>query len=130
MNAKKAIIKDLFELTKEDLKGFDAEYLQKGYTAAQTLGVNAAVFKTRLLKTLFDLNEKEIYSYFIGCILSAETASAVNSDAQHIIIGGKQALKAPMVHLIKCNSKKTVTAVSDDIADNAAAIGALRIFLY
>ena len=103
------------------------EYLQKGYTAAQAIGINEAVFKTRLLKTLFDLNEKEIYSYFIGCILSAETASAVNSDAQHIIIGGKQALKH-LWHTYKMQFKKTVTAVSDDIADNAAAIGALKIF--
>lgn len=125
--ANQTILKECINL---NLDGFDAEYLQKGYTAAQAIGINEAVFKTRLLKTLFNLTEKEIYSYFIGCILSDEIMSAVNSDAQHIIIGGKQALKAPMAHLIKCNSKKTVTSVSDDIADNAAAIGALKIFLY
>lgn len=125
--ANHTILKECVNL---NLSGFDAEYLQKGYAATQAIGINAAVFKARLLKTLFDLNEKEIYSYFIGCMLSVETASAVNSAAQHIIIGGKQALKAPMAHLLKCNSKKNVTAVSDGIADNASAIGALRIFLY
>lgn len=106
------------------------EYLQKGYIYAKENGVNAAFFKVRILKIVFGCEERQIFGFFMGAALSQEIENIIRSTAQKVIIGGKMQLKAPMKQLLEANCDKDIITVADEITDNAAAFGAVRIYEY
>lgn len=111
-------------------KGFDSSSLISGYDAAESLGLNDALFKVRIMKNLFDKSDIECYSFFIGAIMEAEVRSLKASDAKTAIIGGKASLREPLAYLLRNKTDLNAIALTDNEAANAAAIGAVKIFEY
>lgn len=107
---------------------FDAEYLEKGFNYTKEQGINAALFKVRTLKVLFNPNDKDIYSFFMGVVLHGEIESIIKSSSSKTVIGGKAALKLPMAHLLNKYSDKELITVPDEISDSASVRGAIRIY--
>lgn len=108
----------------------DTDYLKRGYLFAKEKGVNAAFFKVRVLDKLFGCTKKQAYSFFMGAVLSPEIENIINAAAENVIIGGKAVLKAPTATLLRAFSHKNVTEIGEAEAENATALGAVRIFEY
>ncbi|MBQ7901787.1 MAG: 2-dehydro-3-deoxygalactonokinase [Clostridia bacterium] len=125
--AKNTILKDIIVL---DDSGFDTECLQSGYEFCSSKGINAAFFKVRTLKTLFGYSPLQCTSFFIGAALCSEINNIIKSDADKVVIGGKNELKLPMEYLIKNNSDKEVVCIDEKTSANAAAYGAIKIYEY
>lgn len=106
----------------------DFDALQKGFEYCSEKGVNAAFFKVRTLKNLFDYSPTQCASFFMGAALYSEIINIIKSPAQKIIQGGKKQLCRPMEYLIKTNSQKDVIAIDDTISHNAAAMGIIKIY--
>ena len=121
------ILKDSVSLGKN---GFDRDYLKKGFEYAGEHGVNEALFKTRVLKNLFGADDMEAYSFFLGAVLSDEVRSIVKMKAKRYVICGKLQLREPTAYLLEGLTDGEIISVSDAEADNAAAIGAVKIFEY
>lgn len=113
-----------------DYDRFDSSALSAGYEAAESLGLNDALFKVRIMKNLFSNNDIECYSFFIGAIMEAEVRSIKASGAKAAIIGGKASLREPLAYLLRYKTELNVTALTDEKTENAAAIGAVKIFEY
>ncbi len=109
---------------------YNFEYLEAGYDACVEMGINQAVFKTRILRNIFGLNDIDCYSYFLGVILAHEIKTIINCGKKGVVIGGKDALKNPISHLLKCKSKLDIIVIPNEITDNCTSIGAVKIFEY
>jgi 2-dehydro-3-deoxygalactonokinase len=70
-----------------DFDKFYFSALISGYDAAESLGLNDALFKVRIMKNLFGKSDLECYSFFIGAIMEAEVRSLKNSGANAAVIG-------------------------------------------
>lgn len=123
--ANNTILKDMIDLSQTEI---DDEFLQKGYIYTKNHGINSALFKTRTLKMFFGGNEKQLFSFFLGSVLTSEIENIINSTAKRIVIGGKAQLKNPMATLIKLNSDKIVLPISDEISNCATAYGCVKIY--
>lgn len=121
------ILKDAVDLGVHTLH---TEYLVKGFAYALRNGMNEALFKVRILKNVFGRNPAEIYSFYMGVILCDEIRYILSQNAPQITIGGKQAVKKPMAVLLKEYTKTQITEIPEALADNASALGAIRIFEY
>lgn len=121
------ILKDAVDLSTD---GYDSEYLQKGFSDCRKNGINNTLFKTRILKNLFDADKVQCYSYFMGAVLCGEIDKILKSKVSGVVIGGKEQIKLPMKELIENNSDKNVTTVDAEKCENASAIGAVRIYEY
>ena len=121
------ILRDAVDLS---VKGFDPEVLLRGYDAALAQGLGAALFKTRIMKNLFGGEARACYSFFLGAILSEEIVSLSRTGRKNVLIAGKPSLRDPMVHLIENRTSLSVVSPDADAIENAAVLGALRIFEY
>lgn len=108
----------------------DKDYLQKGYTYSKENGINAALFKVRVLDKLLHCRKYEVFSFFIGCALQNEVDNIIKSNANKIIIGGKKELKTPTAILVRKNSDKKVVEIPENITAYATAYGAINIYEY
>lgn len=106
------------------------EYLIKGYQYCRDIGLNAALFKTRILKNMFSISECEIYSFFMGAVLQAEIGEIIKAKEGYVTIAGKQQIKNAMVSLLGALCNKKIICVSDKTAELAPSIGAVRIYEY
>lgn len=115
-----------------DLKhsALDENYLLEGYHASCRLGINAALFKARILKNLFSESIDAVYSYFLGTVLCGEINAVLESLSDRVVIGGKAEIKEAEALLLKRLSDKDVICVSDEAASTAPSVGAVRIFEY
>ncbi|MBQ7036771.1 MAG: 2-dehydro-3-deoxygalactonokinase [Clostridia bacterium] len=125
--ARGTILQNSVDLTESET---DTDYLKRGYLFAKEKGVNAAFFKVRVLDKLFGCTKKQAYSFFMGAVLSPEIENIINAAAENVIIGGKAVLKAPTATLLRAFSHKNVTEIGEVEAENATALGAVRIFEY
>ena len=125
--SKDTILKDAVNLSQSDL---NKEYLIKGYEYCRDNGLNTALFKTRVLKNMFERNECEIYSFFMGVLLQSEIAEIIQATESNVIIAGKKQIKTAMVNLLKYLCDKKVISVSDKTAETAPAIGVVKIYEY
>lgn len=123
--ANSTILKDIIDLSQNET---DSEFLQKGYLYTKQHGINAALFKTRTLQLFFECDKKQLFSFFLGSVLTAEIENIIKSNALKVIIGGKHQLKAPMATLLKINSDKNIVTVSDIASEYATAYGCVRIY--
>lgn len=125
--ANNTILKESIDFKNSELQ---EEYLLKGFECAKKLGINAALFKVRTLKNLFDATNTQTYSFFMGVALCDEIKEIISSTAKRVIIAGKPQLKIPTAILLKNYSDKQVICVDEEICKNAPAIGIIKIFEY
>ena len=106
------------------------EYLEKGYLYAKEKGINAALFKVRVLDKLKGCKREEVLGFFKGVVLAPEIDNIIKATEQKVVICGKRALREPMTYLVSEFSDKQIISVTDEIAENASAMGAVRIYEY
>lgn len=106
----------------------DSEYLIKGCEYCEKYGINEALFKTRILGMLFDCTPEQCMGFFTGAILCGEIRRVTELPQKRVIVAGKRELKYPTVYLLKYFSQKEVICVSDTAANNAPALGAVKIY--
>ncbi len=106
----------------------DKEYLIMGYKYCKKHGINEALFKTRILDMLFSCTPAQRMGFFTGVILYGEISRIIKFSQKRVIIAGKRELKYSMAHLLEHFSQKEVICVSDTAANNAPALGAVKIY--
>lgn len=107
---------------------FDSDYLMKGYEYCSKKGINEALFKVRILKNIFNCSDVEVYSFFMGVILSGEVDAVLNIGAPKVVIGGKKQLKEALASIIERKSNCKIVCVCDDAVDKSSSIGMIKIF--
>jgi len=121
------ILKDAVDLSCAE---YDDKYLTEGYRYAKSVGLNKALFKVRSLKNIFKRSAAEVYSFFIGAVLSDEIDYISALSAKNIVIGGRQQIKLAMEALLKATTDKNITVISEKDVNLATALGVIRIFEY
>ena len=106
------------------------EALISGFEAKKALGLNAALFKVRTLKNLFGKSDSEVYSFFLGAVLSDEIAAVGLMNPARVVIGGKRQLREAEAILLGACMKCEVVCLSDDEVDISTAMGAVKIYEY
>lgn len=119
------ILKDAVDLSIDD---YDVEHLCFGYNYALENGLNNALFKVRILKNIMKKNPTEVYSFFIGAILSDEIKAILSLNTKRVVIGGRAQIKNATAILLKKFSDKNVVIVNDDKAASATSVGMIRVF--
>ena len=121
------ILRDAVDLRLED---FDPESLLDGYRCAHAMGLNAALFKVRILKNRFSFAAEKTYGFFLGAVLSAEIDAIIASAPSRVVVGGRAQIKRATVALLKALSDKEITEIPDALAETAATRGMIKIFEY
>ena len=109
---------------------FDEEFLLRGYRHAETRGLNAALFATRVIHRLEGASSLQTYSFFLGAVYAAEVKNILCSSAKRIVIGGKPALQKPLAYLLRAGGAVEIVEVSEKDADGATVKGAIKIYEY
>ncbi|HEY8443230.1 MAG TPA: 2-dehydro-3-deoxygalactonokinase [Clostridia bacterium] len=109
-------------------KDFDEEYLVKGCGFALERGFNVALFKIRVLQTLLKIDDKKLYSFFLGAVLANDVNLINTIGGGKIIIGGGRPLRNAISVLLKRVFNKECVELSDKQASLATAIGAIRVY--
>ena len=125
--SKDTILKDAVNLSQSNT---NKEYLIKGYECCRNNGLNAALFKTRVLKNIFHRNECDTYSFFMGALLQSEIDEIIQAAENNVIIAGRQQIKTTMTILLQLLCDKMVTCISDETAEIAPSIGVVKIYEY
>ena len=97
------ILKDAVDLS---IKETDEQSLIDGCRCAMEKGINESLFKVRILKNLFQKTPVEVYSFFLGAILSDEISAILRSSQHLVVIGGKAQIKQPRSFCARCQTKK------------------------
>ena len=121
------ILKDAVDIS---IGEFDREHLIWGCKFAIEEGLNKSLFKVRILKNAFKANPVQVYSFFVGAVLSDEIHSILSDDCREVVIGGNHQIKEATATLIKALSDKSVTTLSDSEVAASTTIGAISIFEY
>ena len=121
------ILKDAVDIS---IGEFDREHLIWGCKFATEEGLNKSLFKVRILKNAFKANPVQVYSFFVGAVLSDEIHSILSDDCREVVIGGNHQIKEATATLIKALSNKSVTTLSDSEVAASTTIGAISIFEY
>lgn len=104
------------------------EYLIKGFEYSQKFGINEALFKVRILGNLFNKSSVQLYSFYMGVVLSDEIVSILKENPERIVIGGKKQIKIPMEILLNEFSHSEVILVSDLDVNSSSVLGAIKIY--
>jgi len=123
--AQNTILKAAVDIKRED---FDGEYLLKGYETSRLCGLNEALFKTRILNTVYKKDTLQCYSFYLGAIFACEIEALKKCGRKKVVIGGRTVLKKPICYLLEKMTDLTVLPVNENLADNCTAFGAVRIF--
>ena len=121
------ILKDAVDLATAEL---NREYLLRGYDYALEAGINKALFKTRVLKNFVGRDKDEVYSFFLGAVLSAEIAAIVNTETPTVVLGGRAQIRNAMAHILRARDNKRVVCLDDATVHASVAMGAIRVFEY
>lgn len=105
----------------------DISALHEGYALADSLGVAAALFKLRVAGNFKDADKCVLYSMLLGIILHDDVRAVVNAADGTAIVGGSNPFRAAYIALLE-GKVSSVVGVPEDIAENAAAIGAAAVF--
>ena len=119
------ILKDSVDLNTYDINN---EFLLKGYDYCKSEGINKSLFKTRILKNVFQCNAEELYSFFMGTVLCGEIQQIINLDAETVVIGGKSQIKVAMSVVLNARDNKKIVTLDDKIVNKSTSLGAIRIF--
>ena len=119
------ILKDAVDIS---IGEFDREHLIWGCKFAIEEGLNKSLFKVRILKNAFKANPVQVYSFFVGAVLSDEIRSILSDDCREVVIGGNHQIKEATATLIKALSDKSVTTLSDSEVAASTTVGAISIY--
>ena len=119
------ILKDAVDIT---LDGYDETQLINGCRFALEEGINKALFKVRILKNAFKASPLEVYSFFVGVVLSDEISNILSDSCREVVLGGKHQIKEATAILLRALSDKIVTVLSDESVAASTSIGAISIF--
>lgn len=119
------ILKGALDLNIDTL---DEDFLFRGYTHCRDHGINQSLFKTRILKVLFDGTPEQIYSFFMGVVLCGEVEEILSCNAENIVIGGRRQFRDALATILKGLGKKNVIALSEEEVQTSVTRGALRIY--
>ena len=108
----------------------DTDALVMGCEMAEREGVNKALFKTRVMKTLFGASDVSAYSFFFGVVLCDEIKDILSSGAETVVIGGREQIKRATADIIRRKSEKRVIELSECEVASSVALGAVKIFEY
>lgn len=119
------ILKDAVDLS---ISEYDVESLCFGYSYAHENGINNALFKVRILKNIMKRSPTEVYSFFIGAILSDEIKSILSLDTKKVVIGGRAQIKNATAILLERFSDKEILIIDDEKAASATSVGMIKVF--
>jgi len=122
--SKGTILKGSLNLAESSI---DEACLRKGCEYALNYGINSALFKVRILDKALSGSKDEIYSFFLGAILSSDYNNILRLSENTVVIGGKAAIKNAFCLLLR-DSGKTIISVDDKTVEEAPAKGALKIY--
>lgn len=106
----------------------DERCLSAGFEFAAENGINEALFKCRTMDILLKRTRREIYSFCLGAVLSGELSRIAKIDVKNFVFGGKRVLRVPESFLFEKYFGKNVICLDDAACDNAAALGAVKIY--
>jgi len=108
----------------------DTEYLLMGYDYCTKHGINEALFKTRVLKAMFNTTVTQVNSYFLGVILSQEIKIITDLAPKKVIIGGRRQFKDALCDILKSRTDIEVKRLSEQDVDLSVCRGAIKIYEY
>ncbi len=118
------ILKDAVDLSVTEL---NEEFLLSGYNYAAKNGMGEALFKVRILKNIYGKTPSEVYSFFMGVILSNDVEAVLRQKNKRIFISGTKYIRRPISIILKSVGELEVIEISDEISDNAIAFGQMKI---
>ena len=123
--AGQTILRDAVDLSLSEL---DREYLLMGYDYSTKEGINKALFKVRVLKSFMGCDKKQVYSFFLGVVLSSEINCIIESDIPTVVIGGKAQIKTAMGEILAKRDGKRVILLDEETVNMSTSLGAIRVF--
>lgn len=102
--------------------------LFNGFYYAQKRGVNEALFKTRILKTMFNGTQEQCYSFLLGAVLCDEVEAILQSKERVVVLGGQKQFRKALAILLKKASDKRIVVLSDPEVECSTSLGAIQIF--
>ena len=121
------ILKDVVDLSVDQIND---DYLHQGYEYARKNGLNEALFKVRVLKIVGGHSKEQMYSFFLGAVLSDEICAIVQSDVTRVVIGGRKQIRLATAQLLRQFSDKTVCCLTDEQVERSVSNGMIRIYEY
>ncbi|MBQ1366738.1 MAG: 2-dehydro-3-deoxygalactonokinase [Firmicutes bacterium] len=113
---------------------FESKYLLAGAEAADTKGLTAALFETRIYRMFDGLSAPQAGTFLLGAVLEEDLKACLGRSAptnigslpKEIIVAGKDPLRSAIVYLMK---KKNLSLVREYISEGKplAAYGALLL---
>ena len=106
----------------------DTEYLLKGYDYCVKHGINEALFKTRVMKAMFNPSQIQVNNYFLGVILAEEIKIITDLAPKKVIIGGRRQFKDALCDILTSRTDISVKKLSESEVDLSVCRGAVRIY--
>lgn len=104
-------------------------FVDKGYETANQLGINAALFKTRILSNFYHCTNQEKASYFAGVVLSSDICLIRQTAGEGLILlGGSNPLRTVLAHLINKYLGNDLVIADDRAVGLSTIYGAVSIF--
>ncbi|MCQ2413259.1 MAG: 2-dehydro-3-deoxygalactonokinase [Clostridia bacterium] len=106
------------------------ETLLQGFDYADKHGIGEALFKVRILKNTFHKSESELYSFFLGVMVSGEIRCILSRSPKRVVIGGKAAIKEAIGTILKEYTDAEIVILSNEEVDHSTVNGMIRIYEY
>ena len=119
------ILKDTTTLACNEIQ--KAELLN-GFYYTQKRGINESLFKTRILKTMFNGTPEQCYSFLLGCVLCDEVEAILQANEKIIVLGGQKQFRTALALLLNEISDKKIITLSDSEVESSTSLGAIQIF--
>lgn len=121
------ILKDSLSLKNAKLSD---EFLLKGYDVCKENGINASLFKVRILDKLFTQSKSNLYSFFMGVVLCDEVEQILRKNPNRIFVGGQKEIKQALAVILEKVSSAHVETIDDWQAEQASSNGIIKIYEY
>lgn len=118
------ILKDAVDLSVTEIC---EEYLLKGYKYATEKGLGEALFKVRILKNIFSKTPKEVYSFFMGAMLSGDVNAVLENENKKVFISGTKYIRRPLSVILKKVGGLNITEITDAESDSSVPFGQMKI---
>ena len=125
--SRNTILKDAVDLS---IDHFDEDMLLFGYNYAKCNGLNNSLFKVRVLKNILKYSLEQVYSFFIGAVLSDEIGYILSLASDKIVIGGRKQIREATATILKANCEHTVISLDDETVESSTSLGMIKIFEY
>lgn len=106
----------------------DEASLLNGFAYAKKRGVNEALFKTRILSTVFGGTKEQCYSFLLGCVLCDEVDAILKAKEKTVVLGGQKQFRTALTLLLLQNSDKKIVTLTDAEVERSTSLGAIQIF--